>query len=276
MEKNERPNIKLSGTYTQISIWHPVLSNENKHGGSAIYVHIFVAAIEKSAIALLCHENAIIVATGDFNIRLTEDNQTFPTKKVNLHASKTKFSTDDPRIRECKNRLDILYVISNTDKSYRAAYNETKKDYNRLLAENKSAKLQKRIRESDNKSKCVWSIVNEESILTILSGGNIEKKLNGVCYSLRILSKYIDLQSLKVVYHANLKSIIQYGIIFYGQSTERDRYLRCLSNHRLLLIDMCSSLTKISVASVYPALKSISLYSFGPRKVKLLCPIDLL
>lgn len=49
------------------------------------------------------------------------------------------------------------------------------------------------------------------------------KKMNSVCHSLRILSKYVSDQTLRAVYFANLESVIRYGIIFYGNSRDIER-----------------------------------------------------
>lgn len=68
---------------------------------------------------------------------------------------------NDPKIRECKNRLDILYTACSVDKRYTIEYNETKKKYNKLLIQSRSDKFNERLQNSDNKSKCVWDIVSE-------------------------------------------------------------------------------------------------------------------
>lgn len=45
-------------------------------------------------------------------------------------------------------------------------------------------------------------------------------KLNSVCYCIRILSRYTNLNTLKIVYFANFESLIRYGIIFWGSSSQ--------------------------------------------------------
>lgn len=42
-------------------------------------------------------------------------------------------------------------------------------------------------------------------------------KLHKVCYSFRIVSKYVKMPTMKMMYYANLESQLRYGIMFYGQ-----------------------------------------------------------
>lgn len=78
--------------------------------------------------------------------------------------------------------------------------------------------------------------MNETQIITIsdhtkLKGINIDSdlssqthiqglhsKLSSNCYSLRILTKYLDLNAVKTAYYCNFYSFLKYGIIFWGQS----------------------------------------------------------
>lgn len=48
-------------------------------------------------------------------------------------------------------------------------------------------------------------------------------RLNSVSYSLRVISKYVNMGAKKVVYYANFESLIRYGIILYGGSRDMDR-----------------------------------------------------
>ncbi|CAH1981659.1 unnamed protein product [Acanthoscelides obtectus] len=64
---------------------------------------------------------------------------------------------------------------------------------------------------------------------------HLEKRLNNACYSIRVLSKYLDLKTLKTVYYANFESIVRFGIIFFGHSSDTNRIflvqkrvLRCI------------------------------------------------
>ncbi|XP_045470695.1 uncharacterized protein LOC123677982 [Harmonia axyridis] len=45
-------------------------------------------------------------------------------------------------------------------------------------------------------------------------------KLNRVSYCIRILRRYVDDITIKMVYHANFESVFRYGIVFYGNSRD--------------------------------------------------------
>lgn len=49
------------------------------------------------------------------------------------------------------------------------------------------------------------------------------KKLEAACYAIRVLSRYLDLNSLRSVYFANFESKFRYAIVFYGASSESKR-----------------------------------------------------
>lgn len=44
----------------------------------------------------------------------------------------------------------------------------------------------------------------------------LKQSLDSVCYSMRVIAKYVTKNTLKIVYHANLEARIRYGIVFYG------------------------------------------------------------
>lgn len=45
---------------------------------------------------------------------------------------------------------------------------------------------------------------------------NLNNRLNSVCYTLRVMSQYLNKDGLKMIYFANFESLIRYGLIFYG------------------------------------------------------------
>ena len=45
------------------------------------------------------------------------------------------------------------------------------------------------------------------------------KKLGSVCYGIRVVSRYMNEQVLKIMYYANFESILKYGIIFWGRDS---------------------------------------------------------
>lgn len=51
----------------------------------------------------------------------------------------------------------------------------------------------------------------------------LTNRLNSMCYSLWVVSKYIGLKARKTVYYANIESLIRYGIIFYGRGRDIQR-----------------------------------------------------
>lgn len=52
------------------------------------------------------------------------------------------------------------------------------------------------------------------------------KKLNSALYSIRITSRYLDKETLKILYYANFESVCRYGIIFYGSCGGFDRVFK--------------------------------------------------
>lgn len=54
----------------------------------------------------------------------------------------------------------------------------------------------------------------------------LENKLSSVCYLLRALKSLLDLKTLKMVYHAYFHSVMTYGIIFWGNSTNSPKIFR--------------------------------------------------
>nr|CAI5822487.1 unnamed protein product [Callosobruchus analis] len=82
-------------------------------------------------------------------------------KKVGKFEKKKSWALGDPDIEECKRQLDVLYVMKTRDSLYRESYNKKKKEYNMLLVNKKKEHFSKRLKNSDNKSKSAWAIVNE-------------------------------------------------------------------------------------------------------------------
>ncbi|KAG5891936.1 hypothetical protein JTB14_002213 [Gonioctena quinquepunctata] len=87
-------------------------------------------------------------------------NEYFPEKKINVRK-KTNESCNDPEVIRCKEQLDILLVLSSRDNRYKGGYNNARKRYKFLLSQNKAKIFKNKIEQSDNKSKCVWSIIND-------------------------------------------------------------------------------------------------------------------
>lgn len=49
------------------------------------------------------------------------------------------------------------------------------------------------------------------------------EKLTSTCYSMIVLSKYVNITTLKTVYYSNFQSKLRYGIIFYGSCNSLNR-----------------------------------------------------
>ncbi|KAK9879321.1 hypothetical protein WA026_004174 [Henosepilachna vigintioctopunctata] len=54
----------------------------------------------------------------------------------------------------------------------------------------------------------------------------LSKRLSSNCYSLGVLNKYLDKESLKIVYQASFESRIRYGCMFYGNASNIDNVAR--------------------------------------------------
>lgn len=47
---------------------------------------------------------------------------------------------------------------------------------------------------------------------------HLTKKLNSVCYGIRVVGKYMNEKTLRILYFANFESTLKYGIIFWGRN----------------------------------------------------------
>lgn len=95
-----------------------------------------------------------------YMIFLHHFNFSFPIRKIKLRRKKQNQQVTDPELEWCKKQLDILYVLSCVDTSLNRQYKEVKKIYENTLAKKKAEHYQHKIEQSDNKSKTVWSIIN--------------------------------------------------------------------------------------------------------------------
>lgn len=115
-------------------------------------------------------------------------NQCFPLKQMKINKNK-KPHYKTLELVECKNQLDLLLVLSQTEDGYKEAYNMIKRRYNQLLIDSKRKYYKHQIENSDNTSKTVWKIVNtingrENKINNIQIPGNpemVSNNLNNYC-----------------------------------------------------------------------------------------------
>lgn len=86
-------------------------------------------------------------------------NRAFTLRKISKNKRR-KMVSSDPEIKEIKNRLDILLVLSTYDGRFKGEYRDTKIKYDQLLLKQIKKKYGTLIERSDNKSKTVWAVVN--------------------------------------------------------------------------------------------------------------------
>ena len=88
--------------------------------------------------------------------------QNFPLKLVTFNKQRNSQSIyNNPEIKECKSRLDTLLVLSRHMHTFQNTYNETKKEYDKLLLKSRGKYYENKIYNSDNKMKSMWAICNE-------------------------------------------------------------------------------------------------------------------
>uniref|UniRef100_A0A6P7HFF7 Uncharacterized protein LOC114348043 n=1 Tax=Diabrotica virgifera virgifera TaxID=50390 RepID=A0A6P7HFF7_DIAVI len=80
---------------------------------------------------------------------------------VQQKCTAKKILKPNQQVAACKNELDILLVLSRSDRVYSEAYKTKKQEYTRLLSDATSAHYEERMNNSGSKSKCVWQIVRE-------------------------------------------------------------------------------------------------------------------
>lgn len=83
----------------------------------------------------------------------------FPKVKINASSSNRKFKLT-PELVDIKKQLDILHIISFSRPELKATYNSTKKQYDLLLSKAKKEHFSNIIRNSDNRSKASWKVIN--------------------------------------------------------------------------------------------------------------------
>lgn len=83
------------------------------------------------------------------------------------------------------------------------------------------------------------------------------KKLNSICYGMRIMGKYMDERTLRITYMANFESVLKYGVMFWGRhsSTQsifvaQKRVLRVIKKKKYL--ESCRGLFRnFDIMTVY-------------------------
>lgn len=86
-------------------------------------------------------------------------NECFPLKLV--YSKQRNVRVSNQSVKNCKDQLDILLVLSRANPEYVPVYNRAKKEYDRILIKAKSEMYDHKIKQSDNKNKTMWSIAKE-------------------------------------------------------------------------------------------------------------------
>lgn len=88
-------------------------------------------------------------------------NQCFPKKLVNPTQKSNNMYVNNENVHNVKNRLDICLMLKRQNNRYNEMYTNLKKEYDNLLAKTRAQNYAYRIRNADNKNKCMWSIYRE-------------------------------------------------------------------------------------------------------------------
>lgn len=143
--KNKNPKVQIKRFYSQenIQLFNTYLNSTNWNN-------------------LYCIKNEEINKQWEEfqNIFLNNFNRCFPERRY-YPRNKNAGIRQNPVVNKCKSELDLLYVISQYDPAIQTIYNEKRKEYNNILRENRATSFENEIRNSDNKVKSVWKIVNE-------------------------------------------------------------------------------------------------------------------
>lgn len=86
---------------------------------------------------------------------------------------------------------------------------------------------------------------------------SLVKKLNSICYGIRIVNKYMNEEAPRIQYFANFQSLLAYGIIFWGGDSRiqnvfvvQKRIIRIIK--RMNYLESCRSVfRKMGIMTVY-------------------------
>lgn len=97
-----------------------------------------------------CFLNAFL---GLFNIH-------FPKRPMKNKFKTNKFY-NNPELVTCKQSLDLLLMLSNSNPNFKNMYKNQKKKYDEILIQTRKENYNKKIISSDNKNKAMWTVCNE-------------------------------------------------------------------------------------------------------------------
>lgn len=120
-------------------------------------IEIFKTALEQEDWTTLY--NDIVDANESFsifyNIYLKIFNLAFPLQRIPINKKNRNNPKQISSVTQLKDRLDLLLILSQHNPSLKNTYKETKKQYDRELAAQKSKSFNQRITSSDNKNKAL-------------------------------------------------------------------------------------------------------------------------
>ena len=88
-------------------------------------------------------------------------NHCFPKKLVNKSIKRKCLYKKSVELDDIKKRLDLILILKNQNMNFNNLYKQVKKEYDKLLIKSRAKNYEEKIRTSDNKSKCMWSICNQ-------------------------------------------------------------------------------------------------------------------
>lgn len=71
-----------------------------------------------------------------------------------------------------------------------------------------------------NESTKFLGIITDATLSWSYHIAGLSKKLNSICYSMRILRKYVNDVTMKTIYYASFISKLKFGILFWGSATD--------------------------------------------------------
>ncbi|KAK9737693.1 hypothetical protein QE152_g10494 [Popillia japonica] len=129
-------------------------------------------------------------------------------------------------LNPCKSKLVLLLQLNRADPSYRDRYNLAKQEYEALLKQGRSLCIGVQLKNSDNKTRCMWTICNhilgKDSAPTVMD-------LEG------------DMVKLALQYNEFLTSTVSKATVTFAgaqsslsiKENDQSLYLNCISQEKL-------------------------------------------
>ena len=88
--------------------------------------------------------------------------------------------------------------------------------------------------------KTCWA-VNSEIIKQVTSSWSIFIQLSSPCYAMRSVKLYVLLDTLKMIYYSYFHSVITYGLLFWGHSSDSTKIFRLQKKITRIMVGCTSS-----------------------------------